>query len=124
MFVVVYAYVGLSIITAGHISDSASTEKRMRDRFVSVGHGCCVLITFPNGSTWMYDAGELGTGKNAAQSIQSVLWHAGISKIDTLVISHMDKDHFNAIPHLLRQTPIERCVVADATDLLLSLIHI
>ena len=118
MFVVVYAYIGLSIITAGHISNSSSTENRMRVRFVSVGHGCCVLITFPNGSTWMYDAGELGTGKNAAQSIQSVLWHAGISKIDTLVISHMDKDHFNAIPHLVRQTPIERCVIADATVLL------
>jgi len=118
LFVLTYAYIVLSILTAGHFSHSPTVANRMRVRFISVGHGCCVLITFPNGSNWMYDAGELGTGEQAAQSIQSVLWHAGITKIDTLVISHMDKDHFNAIPHLIQRTPIGRCVVADATVLI------
>ena len=39
----------------------------------------------------------------ATQSIASYLWHRGIMRIDGLVISHADIDHYNAVPGLLER---------------------
>lgn len=69
--------------------------------FVAVGHGTSVLLEFPGGATMLYDAGRLGTASAGARSISSVLWSRGITHLDTVVISHADADHFNAIPDLL-----------------------
>lgn len=115
LFMLGYIGIMANTFVPAYTRNASVNKDALLIRFVSVGHGCCVLMTFPNGKTWMYDAGELGTGKKAAQSIQSVLWHAGISEVDTLFISHMDKDHFNATPYLLKSTTIRRCIVSDAT---------
>jgi competence protein ComEC len=40
-----------------------------------------------------------------------VLWHEGVSRIDTLVISHADIDHFNAVPELLERFAVGEMVV-------------
>jgi len=71
--------------------------------FVSVGHGCAVVLEFPNGQTMLYDAGSLGSPGAAANSIASVLWSRGITRLDGVVLSHADADHFNALPELLER---------------------
>jgi competence protein ComEC len=71
--------------------------------FVAVGHGACVLLEAPTGETLLYDAGALGSPEIATQSIASYLWHRGIMRIDGLVISHADIDHYNAVPGLLER---------------------
>jgi competence protein ComEC len=55
----------------------------------------------PTGETVLYDAGALGAPEYATQSIASYLWHRGIQRIDGIVISHADVDHYNAVPGLL-----------------------
>src|SRR5690606_27490946 len=40
--------------------------------FLSVGHGTSVLIEFPGGETWLYDAGNRGDGHDAAR----IVWEA------------------------------------------------
>jgi competence protein ComEC len=69
--------------------------------FVAVGHGTCVVLETPTGETLLYDAGALGSPEYATQTIASYLWHRGIMRIDGLVISHADIDHYNAVPGLL-----------------------
>jgi competence protein ComEC len=71
--------------------------------FVSVGHGACVLLEAPNGETLLYDAGSLGSPEFATQTISSFLWHRGISRLDGIVVSHADIDHYNAVPGLLER---------------------
>jgi competence protein ComEC len=71
--------------------------------FVAVGHGTCVVFETPTGETLIYDAGALGSPEYATQSIASYLWHRGIMRIDGLIISHADVDHFNAVPGLLER---------------------
>lgn len=71
--------------------------------FVAVGHGTSVLVEWPDGRTLLYDGGRLGRPVQGARSIASVLWSRGVSRIDALVISHADADHFNAIPELLER---------------------
>ncbi len=68
-----------------------------------MGHGTCVVLETPTGETLLYDAGALGSPEYATQSIASYLWHRGIMRIDGLIISHADVDHFNAVPGLLER---------------------
>jgi competence protein ComEC len=71
--------------------------------FLAVGHGTCVLIQAPTGETLLYDAGSLGAPEFATQTIASYLWHRGIMRIDGILISHADIDHYNAVPGLVER---------------------
>lgn len=69
--------------------------------FVDVGHGTSALIELPDGDVWLYDAGRLGDPAWSASPIQDVLWSRGIWRLDGILVSHADADHYNAIPGLL-----------------------
>jgi hypothetical protein len=43
--------------------------------------------------------------------VESVLWDEGVRRIDTLVVSHADTDHFNAVPDLLDRFAVGEIVV-------------
>ncbi|MCC7084672.1 MAG: ComEC/Rec2 family competence protein [Pirellulales bacterium] len=73
----------------------------LRCTFVSVGHGCAVVMEFPDGKTLLYDAGSLGSPLAAERSISSYLWSRRIMHLDAIIVSHADADHFNALPGLL-----------------------
>jgi competence protein ComEC len=83
--------------------------------FVAVGHGACVVLETPTGETLLYDAGALGSPESATQSIASYLWHRGIMRIDGLVVSHADVDHYNAVPGLLERFRIGTVYVSPLT---------
>jgi competence protein ComEC len=61
------------------------------------------VLLAPTGETLLYDAGSLSSPESAARMVASYLWHRGITRIDGIVISHADVDHFNAVPSLLEQ---------------------
>ena len=69
--------------------------------FLSVGHGCAVLVETPDGRTLLYDAGMINSEERATRTVESALWHRGLSQIDAILISHPDTDHFNGVPGLL-----------------------
>jgi len=71
--------------------------------FLAMGHGTCVVIELPGGQTVLYDAGSIGSPEGASRSVASYLWSRGITRIDAIVLSHADIDHFNAIPGLLKR---------------------
>lgn len=83
----------------------------LRCTFLSVGHGLAVLVEMPNGRTLLYDAGQLQNGSRARDIVQGTLWELGIPRIDALVISHADIDHFNGVPGLARTMPIGEVLV-------------
>ncbi len=78
----------------------------VRCTFIAVGHGCSVLVETPEGGALLYDAGSLGSPDAAAETIAGALWSKGIGRIDAIVLSHPDVDHFNAVPGLLDRFPI------------------
>jgi len=71
--------------------------------FVSVGHGCAVVVELPGGRVLLSDAGRLGQPLAGARDISSYLWSHGQTHIDAIVLSHNDADHFNAVPELLHR---------------------
>jgi len=80
---------------------AAARHTGLECTFVSVGHGCSVVLRLPGGKNMLYDAGRLGSAHAAARSIAATLWSQGITHLDAVVISHADADHYNALPELL-----------------------
>jgi len=90
--------------TSGYV---VQWERQRADRLeidvLSVGHGLCVFMLTPEGKTVVYDAGCFSRPILATNTLSRRLWKAGKSRIDAVVISHADTDHYNAIPELARR---------------------
>lgn len=78
-------------------------EPHLQCTFLSVGHGCAVVLELPDGKTLLYDAGRLGSPQAGARSVSGYLWQRGITHLDAIVLSHADVDHYNAVPELLQK---------------------
>jgi len=78
--------------------------------FINVGHGTSILIESPDHETWMYDAGRLGDHERSYQVVVEALWAMNKSKIDGLVLSHADSDHYNAIEGLSKRFKVTKIV--------------
>jgi len=76
---------------------------RLECTFLSVGHGCAVLIELPSGQTMLYDAGQFGSSEYGARSVAASLWSRGITHLDAVLLSHADADHYNMLADLLER---------------------
>ncbi len=91
-------------ISAGMLTSGSSRhEGQLHAGFLSVKHGCAVVLELPNGQTLLYDAGQLGSPAAAGRSISEYLWQRGIAHLDAIVLSHADTDHYNGVPTLLER---------------------
>jgi competence protein ComEC len=82
----------------------------LRCTFVSVGHGGCTVIETPNGHVTVYDAGATGGPDVTRRYIAPYLWSRGIRRIDALILSHADLDHFNGVPQLAERFTIGKVI--------------
>jgi competence protein ComEC len=80
---------------------------RLRCSTLAVGHGCAVVLELPHGQTLLYDAGQLGIPSRGARTIAGFLWSRGITRIDAVIVSHADVDHYNALPGLLQRFAVD-----------------
>jgi|GEM_PF-332964 len=79
--------------------------------FLSVGHGLAVVLHLPDGQTWLYDAGSVGSPEHTAELIAGYLWSRGIRRLDAVFLSHADQDHYNALPDLMERISIDRVIL-------------
>jgi competence protein ComEC len=63
----------------------------------SIGHGNCVLVTTPQKKTFVCDAGCISSPQRAADVMSRAIWRLGKIKIDAVIISHPDTDHYNGV---------------------------
>jgi competence protein ComEC len=77
-----------------------------RCTFLAVGHGGCAVIETPGGRVSLYDAGSIAGPDLTRRQIAPFLWSRGIRRIDELIVSHADLDHFNGIPELVHRFPV------------------
>ena len=102
---------GLGWLCAGLAAGAARMPSdELRCTFLAVGHGGCIVIETPDGRTILYDAGSLAGPDVTRRYIAPFLWHRGIHRIDEVIFSHADLDHFNGIVELL-----DRFAVGQAT---------
>jgi len=83
---------------------------------LDVGRGSCACLEWPDGRTLMVDCGSLDA-RDAGSSIAArYLWSRGVTRLDTLVLTHPDADHTNGARSLLDLMRVRRVVVTKAFD--------
>ena len=84
----------------------------LRCTFLSVGHGTCVVVEMPDGGVWLYDAGSIGGPDFVVDAVSEYLWSRRIRRLEAIVVSHADVDHFNGVPELLRRFDVAKVFVS------------
>ncbi len=106
------AWCGVGLFVEGMTAMLGSGPPALRVVVAAMGHGCGIVVRSPMGRCLVYDAGRLGAAGAARRSMTAVLWQEGVGRIDTLVVSHADTDHFNAVPELLERFAVGELVVS------------
>jgi competence protein ComEC len=89
---------------------SASFRKQDLVSVIDVGHGSAVLAELRGGRNILFDGGcRSSPGFDCGASIVApYLWRRGVARLDDIVISHADADHYNGIPALLLRFGADR----------------
>ena len=82
----------------------------LRITFLDVGHGGCTILETPDGKVRVYDAGSLAGPDLTRRHIAPYLWSRGIRRIDELILSHADLDHYNGAGSLAERFAIQTVV--------------
>jgi competence protein ComEC len=75
---------------------------------LAVDHGLAVVVRSPTGQTLLYDCGKMRDPGVGRRVVAPALWSMGIRKIDYVVLSHADEDHYDGLPDLLDRFAIGR----------------
>jgi competence protein ComEC len=86
-------------------------DDALRMTFLAVGHGGCTVFETPDGRTVLFDAGTIGGPEVTQRVIAPYLWHRGVRRIDDVLISHADLDHFNGLAALLERFRVGRVLL-------------
>lgn len=117
------AGVGWAII-GGAIVFWPTRPTEFRCTFLAVGHGGCTVIETPDGRVIVYDAGAIAGPDVTRRHIAPFLWNSGYRRIDEIIISHGDLDHFNGLPALLDRFSVGQVKATPTfTDRTKSSIH-
>tara|TARA_R110002072_G_scaffold238769_2_gene396305 strand:+ start:196822 stop:199407 length:2586 start_codon:yes stop_codon:yes gene_type:complete len=81
-------------------------EGSLRCTVLSVGHGLSMIVETPSGGTLVYDVGSRAGGELSSRVLKEALWARGISKVNALIVSHSDVDHYNGVLDLLESLPV------------------
>ena len=102
----VWCGVGMWIIFGLTLLPSNREAASLRCTYLSVGHGLSVIVETPSGKILVYDVGSRGGGEFSARVLKDALWSRGVSKVDALIVSHSDIDHYNGAIDLLKSVPV------------------
>jgi competence protein ComEC len=91
------AWLGVGLLAGS----SGPARQELRVTFLAVGHGGCTVLELPDGRAVLYDAGSLAGPDVARRQVAPFLWSRGIRRLDEVILSHADLDHFNGLPPLL-----------------------
>ena len=80
---------------------------------IDVGQGDSHLITTPSGMHILVDAGDTKRQDSGKDIVVPYLHHIGVSKLDALVITHADQDHFGGAESIIKMFPVKELWITD-----------
>jgi competence protein ComEC len=101
-----WSCVGVWVIFGLTLLPADRKDGSLRCTVLSVGHGLSVVVESPDGRTLVYDVGSRGGGTFSSRVLKEALWARGIEKVDALIVSHADVDHYNGVLDLLDSVPV------------------
>jgi competence protein ComEC len=93
-------------------------QRTHRDELImtclDVGHGQAILAQLPGKANILFDAGSLYSKDIGRRVVLPFLGYSGISRIDSIIISHKDVDHINGIPEIAKCCEVGGVYANDA----------
>lgn len=89
--VVVYVVVG---VVVWPVAVQLEGRGRLELYAIDVGQGDAIAVRSPGGRWMLVDAGPPGEGPSAAHPVVRALRARGVHRLETLVLTHPDADHF------------------------------
>ncbi|TWT46371.1 ComEC family competence protein [Thalassoglobus neptunius] len=86
----------------------------LRVTVLDVGHGLAMVIELPSGEVLLYDAGNTGNGSRAESAVKDYLWSRNQHRIDAVLVSHADHDHFSGLFGVLDQFPVRKLLIGQS----------
>jgi len=83
---------------------------------LDVGRGSCAYLEWPDGRNVMVDCGSLNARDPGASIAAKYLWWRGVTRLDTLVLSHPDADHVNGARSVIDLFKVRRVIVTRAFE--------
>ncbi len=92
---------------------SRSTQGPPEVIVLAVGHGLAVVIDTGGGHAVLFDCGKMRDSSVGRRVIAPALWSRGIRRLDAVILSHADADHYDGLPDLLDRLPIDQVLVPE-----------
>ncbi len=127
------ALVLLFALIVWHPLSAGRPDGRLRIDFLDVGQGDAALVTMPDGTTLLVDAGgrpnfaRRGTSENEAEEtverdtrgvgeavVSEYLWWRGLDHVDYILATHADADHIDGLNDIARNFRVRAAIVARA----------
>ncbi|MGA1979274.1 MAG: DNA internalization-related competence protein ComEC/Rec2 [Sedimentisphaerales bacterium] len=93
-------------------------QRTHRDELImtclDVGHGQAILAQLPGGANILFDTGSLHKNDVGRRIVAPFLDYSGISRIDSIIISHKDIDHINGIPEIVAHCDVNAVYANNA----------
>ena len=89
---------------------AAQRPTQLRIHFIDVEGGQATLFTLPSGESLLVDTGWAGFDGRDADRIAAAAKRDGVSRIDTLVVTHYHADHVGGVPAIAQRLPVRRFV--------------
>ena len=81
---------------------------------LDVSHGQAILARLPGKDNILFDAGSLHKSDVGARIVAPFLDYAGISSINTVIVTHDDIDHIDGIPEIAAHCEVGKVYANDA----------
>ena len=88
--------------------------------FLDVSHGEAIFVRTPDGKTLLIDGGSIEIENVGKRVLLPFLRSRGVRKLDYLLVTHFELDHYSGLTELVRRMPVGqilwRPVVRDSID--------
>ncbi|HEX8721683.1 MAG TPA: ComEC/Rec2 family competence protein [Pyrinomonadaceae bacterium] len=123
----------MAFVIVAHPLSAGRPDGRLRVDFLDVGQGDAALVTMPDGSTLLVDAGgrpNFGVRRADAEEggeefepdtrgvgdavVSEFLWHRGLGRVDYVLATHADADHVEGLSDVLKNFRVRAALAGRA----------
>ena len=99
-----------AMVMVARVGVAEPADDRVRLDAIAVGDGTAILVR-GGGVAVLQDAGSSSVAEAGRRIIVPTLRSLGVRRLDAIVVTHANADHFNAVTDLVRAFPVDRVVV-------------
>lgn len=111
-----WGLLGIVTLVGLHASITPRSPGATEAEVLAVDHGLAVIVQAADGRAMLYDCGRMADPRVGRRLIAPALWARGVRRLDAVVLSHADFDHYSGLPDLLDRFAIDAVLVPEGFE--------